>query len=172
MTEQAERERRLVSLTVEPNFYCDCDGPYCLKGNLQDMKLHLKFQDPHTTGHPRVCEIDHTFETMSWDGGCKPPDWHVCCGEKGISLDFDLDRFLDSDWPGFISKSSRRELSGSGGRDCGHCGDRIEFIRDYLNAIFAEDVHAKRIDSLAGEGRSRRPSETIAVRSATDRTRP
>ena len=35
-----------------------------------------------------------------------------------------------------------------------HCGDRIEFIRDYLSAIFAEDVHAKRIDSLAGEGRS------------------
>src|SRR5271157_1525668 len=30
-----------------------------------------------------------------------------------------------------------------------HCGDRIVFIRDYLSAIFAEDVHAKRIDSLA-----------------------
>ena len=83
-----------VTLTVEPNFYCDCDGTYCLKGNLQDIKLRLKFEDPHTIGHPRVCEIDHTFETMSWDDGCKPPDWQVCCEEKGICLDFDLDRFL------------------------------------------------------------------------------
>ena len=29
-----------------------------------------------------------------------------------------------------------------------HFGDRIEFIRDYLRAIFAGDVHSKRIDSF------------------------
>ena len=44
-----------------------------------------------------------------------------------------------------------------------HCGDRIEFIRDYLSAIFAEDVHAKRIDSLAGATLGVMRSASLAV---------
>ena len=44
-----------------------------------------------------------------------------------------------------------------------HCGDRIVFIRDYLSAIFAEDVHAKRIDSLAGATLGVMRSASLAV---------
>jgi hypothetical protein len=42
-------------------------------------------------------------------------------------------------------------------------GDRIEFIRDYLTAVFAEDVHAKRIDSLAGATLGVMTSASLAV---------
>ena len=42
-------------------------------------------------------------------------------------------------------------------------GDRIEFIRDYLRAIFAEDVHSKRIDSLAGATLGVMRSASLAV---------
>jgi hypothetical protein len=42
-------------------------------------------------------------------------------------------------------------------------GDRIDFIRDYLRAIFAEDVHAKRIDSLAGATLGVMTSASLAV---------
>lgn len=42
-------------------------------------------------------------------------------------------------------------------------GDHIEFIRDYLRAIFAEDVHSKRIDSLAGATLGVMTSASLAV---------
>src|ERR1700677_3527242 len=44
-----------------------------------------------------------------------------------------------------------------------HFGDRIEFIRDYLRAIFAGDVHSKRIDSLAGATLGVMTSASLAV---------
>jgi hypothetical protein len=44
-----------------------------------------------------------------------------------------------------------------------HFGDHFEFIRDYLSAIFAEDVHAKRIDSLAGATLGVMTSASLAV---------
>lgn len=44
-----------------------------------------------------------------------------------------------------------------------HFGDRIEFIRDYLSAIFAGDVHSKRIDSLAGATLGVMTSASLAV---------
>src|ERR1700722_18386703 len=44
-----------------------------------------------------------------------------------------------------------------------HFGDRIEFIRDYLRAIFAGDVHSKRIVSLAGATLGVMTSASLAV---------
>ena len=44
-----------------------------------------------------------------------------------------------------------------------HFGDRIEFIRDYLRAIFAGDVHSKRINSLAGATLGVMTSASLAV---------
>ena len=44
-----------------------------------------------------------------------------------------------------------------------HFGDRFEFIRDYLGAIFAEDLHAKRLDSLAGATLGVMTSASLAV---------
>ena len=44
-----------------------------------------------------------------------------------------------------------------------HFGDRIEFIRDYLRAIFAGDVHSKRIDSLAGATLGVMTSASLAI---------
>ena len=44
-----------------------------------------------------------------------------------------------------------------------HFGDRIEFIRDYLGALFAGDVHSKRIDSLAGATLGVMTSASLAV---------
>ena len=44
-----------------------------------------------------------------------------------------------------------------------HFGDRIEFIRDYLRAIFAGDVHSKRIDSFAGATLGVMTSASLAV---------
>ena len=44
-----------------------------------------------------------------------------------------------------------------------HFGDRIEFIRDYLRAIFAGDVHSKRIDWLAGAALGVMTSASLAV---------
>ena len=44
-----------------------------------------------------------------------------------------------------------------------HLGDHIEFIRDYLRAIFAEDVHSKRINSLAGATLGVMTSASLAV---------
>ena len=44
-----------------------------------------------------------------------------------------------------------------------HFGDRIEFIRDYLRAIFAGDVHSKRINTLAGATLGVMTSASLAV---------
>src|SRR6202451_1632177 len=44
-----------------------------------------------------------------------------------------------------------------------HFGDRIDFMRDYLRAIFAGDVHSKRIDSLAGATLGVMTSASLAV---------
>src|SRR6202789_4668000 len=44
-----------------------------------------------------------------------------------------------------------------------HFGDRIEFIRDYLKAIFARDVQSKRIVSLAGATLGVMTSAPLAV---------
>jgi len=99
-----------VTLRISPNFYCDCDGPYCLKGKLHDIKLHLTFEDPTHTFHPRFCDIDHSFETLSWDGGCKPPDWRLCCQENDVELELKLDRFA-------VTNSMELTISGSARMD-------------------------------------------------------
>jgi hypothetical protein len=99
-----------LSLVFAGEFFTDCAGPYCLKGRIYDVRAEVHFE---TKAGVDLTTNTHTFPPSSWDGGCRPPDWVLCCSETGVDLDLELDEFEVAD----SSAALRIELDGEARMD-------------------------------------------------------